>query len=713
MSDQQQLWTRRLEKRTLTPEEEQELWEYMSADVATGTELFEDAQVDALLRTIGRAPDTNAFVASVLRKLDSEPPVDHATGRGQTTSSSESSPRGVRFPEDPRNVARPPVPPPVQRMPADESTHDDPRLSYVDRMSAAQPKEDWDSGADSASMIPSGPHDPVRLPSRRQSKVGWQWVFAITSCTAAVVLISVLATLAVISNQDNLAEQSNEQPNEQSQEGAPQTSDTDTDNDADPQSGNDSKDASPGNQPSYLDQEDRVPPPNPQLTEDRSNNEENTKPDPTDPNDKVKLPEAPGPATDVADRNSQSNRPMTVATLTASEDAVWRDGSQLPSKLLAGELHLEKGNVEITMADGAVIRLVAPVDIQLDSPAQVTLNRGDLTGVVPPEAVGFVVQTPISRIVDLGTEFGVLVDENGATDVRVIRGEVEVKKSMGGDEGWNLGPGGYKWISADGQTDLDWRAEVNIDMNQATGWVVLNGEKMLLEDNKSFALAYGKLATSISRLTTKVRASDGDFGGEIVVNDRRTSFNDTSEHQRVRSQIIPEIHRLWIQALRNARGNRPQTGNGGVININGKEYRFNNFEEMMELQRELMRDLQNGNLPDASLPGQGNSVPRNDASKRRGDSNDKRHDDSTRRGSRRPTNPVFTTGLQQSNPRQPAVKNRTRTAPVDVTNTTKPKTAHKYGIRWADTPNDASQLASAEKKPIMWLRVLGDLDGFM
>ena len=35
-----------------------------------------------------------------------------------------------------------------------------------------------------------------------------------------------------------------------------------------------------------------------------------------------------------------------------------------------------------------------------------------------------------------------------------------------------------------------------------------------------------------------------------------------------------------------------------------------------------------------------------------------------------------------------------------------------YGVQWYDM-EDASQLASADDKPMMWFRVLGDLDGFM
>jgi hypothetical protein len=43
--------------------------------------------------------------------------------------------------------------------------------------------------------------------------------------------------------------------------------------------------------------------------------------------------------------------------------------------------------------------------------------------------VGFVIQTPTATVVDLGTAFGVAVDETGSSDVEVFSGSVEVRAS--------------------------------------------------------------------------------------------------------------------------------------------------------------------------------------------------------------------------------------------------------------------------------------------
>ena len=54
------------------------------------------------------------------------------------------------------------------------------------------------------------------------------------------------------------------------------------------------------------------------------------------------------------------------------------------------------------------------------------LNRGTLTAVVPPNAIGFTVESPTSKTEDLGTEFGVRVNLAGDSDVEVFKGTVQV-----------------------------------------------------------------------------------------------------------------------------------------------------------------------------------------------------------------------------------------------------------------------------------------------
>jgi hypothetical protein len=55
------------------------------------------------------------------------------------------------------------------------------------------------------------------------------------------------------------------------------------------------------------------------------------------------------------------------------------------------------------------------------------LQAGKLVASVPTKAIGFTVETPEAEFVDLGTEFGVKVDEHGTAEATVFRGCIEAR----------------------------------------------------------------------------------------------------------------------------------------------------------------------------------------------------------------------------------------------------------------------------------------------
>lgn len=103
----------------------------------------------------------------------------------------------------------------------------------------------------------------------------------------------------------------------------------------------------------------------------------------------------------------------------------------------AGRFYLDSGYAEITLTNGVILLLESPVKIDFDSADRLVLSEGTLVARVPPEATGFAVDTPSANIVDLGTEFGVSVDNAGVSQVHVLEGEVKVK-SPGSREYENL-----------------------------------------------------------------------------------------------------------------------------------------------------------------------------------------------------------------------------------------------------------------------------------
>lgn len=121
--------------------------------------------------------------------------------------------------------------------------------------------------------------------------------------------------------------------------------------------------------------------------------------------------------------------PEYVATLVSAQDCRWKnnDVPQLPgAQLQAGQLHLVEGVVELVFLQGARVTLTGPVVFDLLSANRGALRSGRLTADVPDSARGFTVEAPGGEVIDYGTEFAIVVNDSGHSDVNVIKGEVEV-----------------------------------------------------------------------------------------------------------------------------------------------------------------------------------------------------------------------------------------------------------------------------------------------
>lgn len=130
-----------------------------------------------------------------------------------------------------------------------------------------------------------------------------------------------------------------------------------------------------------------------------------------------------------ATASATESRDVFVATLREATDAVWNNTSQavnVGSRIRTGSLRLDKGEAEIVFDSGARLLLAGPAELRLESPLAVQVQHGMVTAHMPPTAVGFELRTPTSRLVDQGTEFGVVVEGNGSTQVHVFRGQVDL-----------------------------------------------------------------------------------------------------------------------------------------------------------------------------------------------------------------------------------------------------------------------------------------------
>jgi len=128
-----------------------------------------------------------------------------------------------------------------------------------------------------------------------------------------------------------------------------------------------------------------------------------------------------------------------VATLRSSMQAAWagsasmESGARLASR--KAPLRLLRGTVEIVFDSGAEMLVEAPAEFSLKSTRRVELQAGRLFAKVPEAARGFTVDTPYSRVVDLGTQFGVRVDPDRSSDLHVFKGRASLTPETGGRAG--------------------------------------------------------------------------------------------------------------------------------------------------------------------------------------------------------------------------------------------------------------------------------------
>lgn len=119
---------------------------------------------------------------------------------------------------------------------------------------------------------------------------------------------------------------------------------------------------------------------------------------------------------------------VETATLVDSINAKWENvdgwmetGTRLSTR--SDIFTLKEGLAELKFDNNAKVVIEAPAEFELLSHDQINLITGRIYATVPQEAIGFTVNTPTSRIIDLGTEFGVETDPWGQMQLHVVKGK--------------------------------------------------------------------------------------------------------------------------------------------------------------------------------------------------------------------------------------------------------------------------------------------------
>ena len=124
-----------------------------------------------------------------------------------------------------------------------------------------------------------------------------------------------------------------------------------------------------------------------------------------------------------------------IAEVVAVELPEWMPDANrwsLWDGLLPGAvLDLESGRIELAFDGGTKLLLEGPASFVVDGPTAVSLRRGKATVTVRGGGAAdgrsrFTVQTPSATLTDIGTSFGVVVDQAGETSVTVFDGLVDL-----------------------------------------------------------------------------------------------------------------------------------------------------------------------------------------------------------------------------------------------------------------------------------------------
>ena len=94
--------------------------------------------------------------------------------------------------------------------------------------------------------------------------------------------------------------------------------------------------------------------------------------------------------------------------------------------------------MELHFRSGADVVLQGPARLEFVSADSVRLRKGKLAAQVPPEARGFQILTPHGTVIDLGTAFGLAVEDNGDAKVVVFQGKVDAYSNRNAKRPLNL-----------------------------------------------------------------------------------------------------------------------------------------------------------------------------------------------------------------------------------------------------------------------------------
>ena len=502
---------------------ESDLIQRLQSDEGLLSEALQDAELDSLLRALARSErpqDETRFVESVLAQLAPSSAAELDWTRDRMTPTGDVVPPPRELP--PRSV--PPAPVPAHRF-SGSPTESPPITGATDEAAEHQ-----HAGDDAAAVRAASAADPTSTNRRA-------WAMAAALAVATVIMLSLMVFQDLSS---------------------------------------DAKYAESGKSPVIAPTESE--PSRATLERDGSRGAGSAESQPLDsalhPQDPTAEPRAAdGPPAERSDSNQDHPTRSAFAVLVASSpDAVWY---QRPEKEQSGQsLGLQHGQAEFRFASGASVIVDGPAEFALDSENSMLVARGRVTAEVPAPAIGFTVDTPLTRIIDLGTKFKARVSDAGVA-VQVMEGSVSL--GLGSDRGNVIEASQSRFVEPSGTT-VDWKVVVNADVFGDVSLTV-NGRPLPVASFEDLEAIRDDSKSSIESVVM-AREHDG-FAATYIFNGTENHY-DSSSARAGGARVVSDLRRLADLAARAAR-------TAGSYQVNDRKYPFAGLKDKLEVRKKIAR----------------------------------------------------------------------------------------------------------------------------
>ena len=204
-----------------------------------------------------------------------------------------------------------------------------------------------------------------------------------------------------------------------------------------------------------------------------------------------------------------------------------------------GFIQAGTGLCPLVFQKGAGAWIEAPAEFRLRSANEMTLQSGRLFSEVPPSAKGFTVDTPYSRVVDLGTQFGIRVEPGRASDIHLVKGKAALSSNTAGQAGrvQTLTTGQARSVDTNGQVhDIQVDKAAFVRRFFRKSGFTWRGQPIDLADVVGGGNGFGT-----GRLNRWLEISTGRDGTRYILNGQTTQQYQTTDNRYHRVAHLPYV----------------------------------------------------------------------------------------------------------------------------------------------------------------------------